>query len=137
MTRWTPALAFGQGLYYLATGVWPILSMRTFEAVTGPKADRWLVKTVGVLVAVIGGVLVMAGRRGRVEREVAALAAGSAAGLAAIDTVYPVKGRISKIYLLDAVVEVALVTAWALAVARPAGARRSRATPAARRAGIA
>jgi hypothetical protein len=108
-------LAIGQGVYYLATGIWALVSIRTFEAVTGPKADRWLVKTVGVLVAVIGGVLILAGRRRRVEPESVVLAAGSAAGLAAIDTVYAVKGRIAKIYLLDALTEVALVAAWALA----------------------
>jgi hypothetical protein len=117
-------LARGQGLYYLLSGVWPLISMRTFEAVTGPKTDRWLVKTVGILVAVIGGVLLVAGRRRRVEPETALLAAGSAAGLAAIDTIYPMRGRISKIYLLDAVAELALVAAWALAAG--AGPRRRR-----------
>lgn len=105
-------LALGQGVYYLATGVWALVSIRTFEAVTGPKTDRWLVKTVGVLVSVIGIVLASAGGRRRVDRESALLAVGSAAGLAAIDTVYATKGRISKIYLLDAAVEVALVASW-------------------------
>ena len=92
------ALALGQGLYYLAAGVWALVSIRSFEAVTGPKTDRWLVKTVGVLVSVIGVVLALAGWRRRVELEPALLAAGSAAGLAAIDTVYATKSRISKIY---------------------------------------
>ncbi|HYE91093.1 MAG TPA: hypothetical protein VEA38_08745 [Terriglobales bacterium] len=136
--RFTHALAAGQGLYFFATGVWPLLSMRTFEAVTGPKADRWLVKTVGVLVGVIGAVLAMAGARRRVEPEAALLAAGSAAGLAAIDTVYATKGRISKIYLLDAVVEVALIAAWVVAargVSRAGGASRRSTRPARRRAG--
>jgi hypothetical protein len=66
-------------------------------------------------VGVIGAVVALAGWRRRVEPEPALLAAGSAAGLAAIDTVYATNGRISKIYLLDAVVEVALVAAWAAA----------------------
>jgi len=35
--------------------------MRSFEAITGPKADKWVVRTVAVLVTVIGGVLVAAG----------------------------------------------------------------------------
>lgn len=113
MKREGPAvLALGQGLYYFLTGAWPLVSMRTFEALTGPKTDKWLVKTVGVLVGMIGGALVLAGWRRRVHLEPALLAAGSAAGLAAIDTVYATRGRISKIYLLDAVVEVALVAAW-------------------------
>ena len=105
-------LARAQGLYYLATGVWPLLSMRSFEAVTGPKVDRWLVNTVGVLVSVIGVTLVLAGRRERVTQEPAVLAGGSAAALAAIDTVYATRGRISKIYLLDALLEIAIVAAW-------------------------
>ena len=113
-------LALGQGVYYLATGIWALVSIRTFEAVTGPKTDRWLVKTVGVLVGVIGVVLMVAGLRKRVEPEPALLAAGSAAGLAAIDTIYATRGRISKIYLLDAVTEVALVAAWALTRRRAA-----------------
>ena len=79
---------------------------------TGPKVDLWLVKTVGVLVAVIGVVLTLAGYRRRVSAEIGLLAAGGAAGLAGIDTVYSLRGRISKIYLLDAVVEVILAVAW-------------------------
>jgi hypothetical protein len=34
----------GQDPFYFGSGVWPLLSMRTF--VTGPKTDKWLVKTV-------------------------------------------------------------------------------------------
>ena len=103
-------LARLQGLYFFVTGVWPLVSMRTFEAVTGPKVDRWLVKTVGVLVAVIGGSLVLGARQ--LAPPTTALAIGSAAGLGAIDTIYAAKGRISRIYLLDAVLEGLLVAAW-------------------------
>jgi len=87
--------------------------MRTFEAVTGPKTDRWLVKTVGVLVTAVGAALLLASRR-RVQDEIALLGAGSAAGLAAIDIVYALRGRISKVYLLDALCEVAITAVWAL-----------------------
>src|SRR5215204_3481857 len=107
------ALARAQGSFYVATGVWPLLNMRTFEAVTGPKTDRWLVKTVGVLVTAVGAALLLASRR-RVQDEIALLGAGSAAGLAAIDIVYALRGRISKVYLLDALCEAAITAAWAL-----------------------
>lgn len=122
--RWRPrragspmsrALALGQGTYFALTGVWPLVSMRTFEAVTGPKVDRWLVKTVGVLVGIIGGVLVTAGARQRVTPEIRGLAAASALGLAGVDVNYAARGRISRVYLLDAVAEVLLVAAWVLA----------------------
>lgn len=121
-------LALTQGIYYLLTGIWPLVHMHSFEAVTGPKADDWLVKTVGILVGVIGGVLCLAGWRDRGNGpkqsvtsltdvpsptpEIMALAVGSAAGLAAVDIVYPLKGRISPIYLLDALAEVILIAAW-------------------------
>lgn len=106
-------LARLQGLAYLATGVWPLVHVRSFEAVTGPKADRWLVKTVGALVATTGLALALAGRRRRLAPEVVLVAAGNAAALAAIDVVYVAKRRIRPIYLLDAAAEIALVAAWA------------------------
>ncbi len=100
--------------------------MRTFERVTGPKVDRWLVQTVGVLVLVIGGALALGGARRRLTPELALLAAGSAAGLAAIDVVYVARRRIAPIYLLDALAEVllllGLVVGW-LASFRPSGDR--------------
>lgn len=107
-------VALAQGLYFVATGIWPLLSIRTFQMVTGRKTDLWLVKTVGVLVAVIGGVLCLAALRQQVTLEVALLAVGSAAGLAGVDIVYVSKGRILPIYLLDAVVEAVLIAGWAL-----------------------
>jgi hypothetical protein len=108
-------VAIGQGGFYLVTGIWPLLSIRSFEWVTGPKRDRWLVKTVGVLIAVIGGVTALAGQRKCVTPEIALLAGGSAAGLATIDVVYVRRGRIRPIYLLDAISEVGLIVAWLLA----------------------
>jgi hypothetical protein len=105
-------IAVGQGVYFLTTGIWPLVSMRTFEAVTGPKVDRWLVKTVGVLVAVIGASLLVDARRPSRGSQV--LGVGSAAALGGVDVVYSLRGRISKIYLADAVLEALLVTLWAV-----------------------
>ena len=110
-------LTIAQGAYFAATGVWPLVHMPSFEAVTGPKVDKWLVRTVGVLVAVVGGVLVAAGVRNKITGEVAALAIGSAVGLGIIDTVYATRGRISRIYLADAALEGAIAAGWAAALA--------------------
>ncbi|HEU4560354.1 MAG TPA: hypothetical protein VFS20_21065 [Longimicrobium sp.] len=109
-------MALVQGGYFAATGVWPFISMRSFEAVTGPKTDRWLVKTVGGLVGVVGGVLIAAGVRRRVTPEIAAMAAGTAAVLAAIDVVYTARRVIRPVYLADAVGEALLLAGWARAV---------------------
>jgi hypothetical protein len=105
-------LALVQGVYFFLTGVWPILHIRSFMAVTGPKHDVWLVKTVGALIAVVGGAILRAGWRGAVSAEVVVLAAGSAAALMLVDVIYVSKRVISKIYLADAVPEAVIVAAW-------------------------
>ncbi|QRN97189.1 hypothetical protein JRI60_51010 [Archangium violaceum] len=119
----TSGLAVAQGVFYIATGVWPIVHLRSFETVTGPKLEGWLVKTVGALIAVVGGTLLAAGLRRRVSSELKMLATGSAASLAAVDVIYSPQ-RISPVYLLDAVAEGVLITGWCVATAR-ARKRRS------------
>lgn len=117
-------LAWLQGLFYVATGVWPILHMPSFEWVTGPKVDDWLVKTVGLLITVIGAVLLVAARRGRIGPEVVLLAAASAGGLAAVDVIYAFSDRISDVYLMDAIVETGLAALWIVAWLRRGSAER-------------
>ncbi|HEX7022722.1 MAG TPA: hypothetical protein VF171_07680 [Trueperaceae bacterium] len=107
------ALALGQGLYYLTTGCWPLLHMPSFERVTGPKTDRWLVRTVGLLLGVVGTSLAAAGLRGRLTPELEFLAGTTALSLAIIDIVATAKGSISGVYLLDAAAEGLLAAAWA------------------------
>jgi hypothetical protein len=108
-------VALVQGVFYVLAGMWAVVDLDSFMAVTGPKMDHWLVKTVGVLVTVIGAVLLSAARSRRVTREIVLLGVGSALSLAAIDVFYASTGRISSIYLLDAVVEVGVAVAWVLA----------------------
>jgi hypothetical protein len=86
--------------------------------------DKWLVKTVGVLVAVVGGVLVSAAARRQVTADTAGLAIGTAAALTGVDTIYVAKGRISPIYLADAAVETAIVASWAAALGSQASGFR-------------
>lgn len=107
-------LSGGQGIYYALTGLWAIVNIGTFQKVTGSKVDIWLVKTVGVLIIVIGAVLGLAGKRGEPVPEVPLLAVGSAAGLTAIDVIYVAKKRIRPVYLLDALAEVGLIGLWGI-----------------------
>jgi hypothetical protein len=104
-------IATVQGTYFLTTGLWPIVHLPSFEAVTGPKTEGWLVKTVGLLTAAIGGCLLLAGRR-RVAPEVRWLAVASAAAFGGVDVWYAARRRISPVYLLDAVAQAAVIAAW-------------------------
>jgi hypothetical protein len=101
-----------QAAYYAITGIWGLIHIPSFEWITGPKTDRWLVKTVSALVIAIGGAIGYAGASSRVTRETAVLAIGSATSLAAIDTWYAGKRRISPVYFLDAVANVVLIMGW-------------------------
>jgi hypothetical protein len=114
----TTLLARVQGWFYLLTGVWAVVDIDSFQRVTGPKTDLWLVKTVGVLVIVIGASLLAAARVRRYDAPILLLAMGSALGLAGIDLVYALAGRISPIYLLDAAAELLLAVLWGIARAR-------------------
>src|SRR5438445_2645656 len=106
------ALAKLQGAYFMATGLWPLLHMRSFLAVTGPKTDLWLVQTVGALVTCIGGQLLLSAHSEDSADNVRPVAAGSAAALGLIDVLHVGRRRISPIYLLDAAAEIALVCLW-------------------------
>jgi hypothetical protein len=108
-------LGYGQAIIYIITGLWPIFSSGSFQKITGPKVDVWLVKTVGLLVAVIGAVIGIAcSRRDKSSLETRLLAISSGASLAGIDLYYVAKKRISRVYLLDAVFESALMLGWML-----------------------
>jgi hypothetical protein len=113
------AIALLQAGYYLVTGLWPLLHLQSFLKVTGPKTDVWLVKTLGVLISVIGAVLGMAGVQQSVTRELALLGIGSAAGLTAIEVIYVARRRIAPVYLLDAVAELALLIGWGVGSRTP------------------
>lgn len=103
-------LARAQGTYYVVSGVWPLVSMRSFEAVLGPKVDRWLVKTVSGLLLSIG--IAQASTDRAALPVVRRLSTATAAALLAVDCTYALRGRISKAYLLDAVVEAGWLAAW-------------------------
>jgi len=108
-------IAKWQAAYYLSTGIWPLIpfvGIRTFEVLTGPKTDRWLVQTVGALVTVIGAVIGLAGSRRRVTPEVELLAVGTALSLATVDVVFVARRRIRPVYLLDALTNLWFAETW-------------------------
>jgi hypothetical protein len=107
-------LAVAQATYFVIIGIWPVVGLRSFERLSGPKVDDWLVKTVGVQVAVVGAALALAAKRQRITPEVELVAMGSALGLAAIDIIYVGRRRIRPVYLADAVLELGFAAGWIL-----------------------
>jgi len=101
-----------QGLYFAITGIWPLIDLASFQAVTGRKTDLWLVQTVGALLTVIGMSFCIAGSRYVVGAGTYFLAVASALALMLVDVVFTTEGTISRIYLLDAAAELLLLIGW-------------------------
>jgi hypothetical protein len=129
------ALCWAQGLYFLATGAWPVVSVETFQRVTGQKsdhliadppteADHWMLNTISALIIVISVVILTAAWRRRVSFDVSLLGVMSATALAIIDVVYVARGTIWPIYLADAAVEVVIIAAWTWLLANGGHRRR-------------
>ena len=110
-TRTSQQLARAHGFSNVLGGAWPLLHMRSFETVLGPKTDRWLVRTVAGLLVANGLVQLRATTPGEV-RQAARVGIGTATVLLAVDLRYAIPGRISRMYLLDAVAEAGWIAAW-------------------------
>lgn len=106
------------GTFYLASGLWPLVHYQSFERVTGRRADRRLVKTVGAVITAVGASLLLAGfRRARQHaRSPLELGASLATGLA--DLLYGGRGRISPMRFTEAAAQAALVAASLLRARR-------------------
>lgn len=106
-------LAVVQGAYYLITAAWAIVHRSSFEAVTGPKTDYWLVITVSLQICAIALALLASAARPIPSGPVVVLGISSALGFLIVDLVYPLQGRIAKTYLLDAGPQAVFIVAWA------------------------
>jgi hypothetical protein len=105
-------VAFAQGLYFVITGIWPLVHMGSFLKVTGPKTDLWLVQTVGAMLIAIGAGLLVAGLEPQIPLPLLVVAMISAAGLCAVEVTYVRRQTISRIYLLDAWIEAGFLISW-------------------------
>ncbi len=115
------------GMFNLVNGLWPLLHMRSFEAVFGPKVDRWLVRTVAGLLLANGLMQVRAGADPASISHARMTGIGTAATLAAIDLAYAPSGRIRRVYLLDAVAEITWIVLWSRRKPRHGRRRKRRA----------
>jgi hypothetical protein len=110
--QWPQLLGILQGGYFLLTGAWPLIHIPSFEALTGPKFDKWLVRMVGALAVAIGAPLLLAASRGSLALEVRQIALMSAVAFAVVDAVYVARRRIRPIYLADAAIEGVFIVGW-------------------------
>ena len=105
-------LASVHGTYYVLAGLWPVIHLRSFAAVTGPKPEGWLVKAMGLLITAIGLTL-LTGARTKERATTTMLGSTAALALGGVSLRYAAQRRISPVYFLDAGVHLVLASAWA------------------------
>lgn len=105
-------LARTQGVANVLGGVWPLLHLPSFEQVFGRKTDKWLVRTVAGLLVANGAAQLRSASTVDGLEAARWIGVGTAVTLAAIDVTYAPLGRISRMYLADAVVELGWLIGW-------------------------
>jgi hypothetical protein len=90
--------------YLVVTGMWPLVHYRSFEFVTGPKREAWLVRTVGATTTVLGISLAINRRHGSL------LSALVTAAFAGAEIRPAVRGQIRPVYLADAALQATVST---------------------------
>jgi hypothetical protein len=101
-----------QSVYYLLTALWPLIHIRSFMLVTGPKTDIWLVKTVSALL-IPASLTLLSYIYLRHERWPAlVLGAGLCIAFIAIDFYYALSDVISDVYLIDGILQIILLFCW-------------------------
>ena len=111
-------VARAQGVFNVVAGVWPLVHVRSFEAVFGSKTDRWLEYTVAGLLTVIGWSQWQAAGHPGGAVHARSLGIGTAAMLLAVDCIYVPSRRIPATYLFDAAAELGWLALWAAAQER-------------------
>lgn len=106
-----------QAVYFIASGLWPVLHLSSFLEVTGRKVDLWLVQAFGLLVVAQGAALLYA-YVARREFEALPFGLSSASMLAFVDLWFVARGDVGPVYLVDAAAEALLVAGWLLARSR-------------------
>jgi hypothetical protein len=111
-------LAVAQVVYIAVTALWPLVDIKSFMEITGPKTDVWLVKTVAALLLPISLTMSTLLYTARDQRSLFVLGASTAAAFLVVDLYYSLNDVISDIYLLDAVIEFFFLIGWAVVVFR-------------------
>jgi len=103
-----------QGVYILVTALWGLLHIESFMAITGPKTDIWLVKTVSAVLVPIGATLLLYRFFSTDVRPAIALGGLSSLSLIPIDFYYALNNVISDIYMADGIIQLIILLLWSI-----------------------
>lgn len=118
MNRHPNTAPFTQGVFYVATGLWPIIHLRSFERAVGVQPHPSYAKIMGGVAAGIGAALIVGSLESRPSKALRWLGIGSAIAFGLADLLFAARGRGRKVYLADAAAEGAALASWIIAKPR-------------------
>lgn len=105
-----------QSSYIFITAAWPIIDIKSFIAVTGPKNDLWLVKTVAALLISVSVTLGSFLFIKTDLRPAIILGASTSAAFIIVDFYYAISNVISDIYMADGLLETVFLLGWIIII---------------------
>ncbi|NIW35144.1 MAG: hypothetical protein GWN32_00765 [Gemmatimonadetes bacterium] len=115
--RWRRRVLAAQGTYYLAIGLWPLVHFDSFADVVALQVIPFQAQALGAVLAVVGGTLLEAVRRGPPAPYPTALGIGVAGAIALVSLLWLPRQPAPSGLWFDAAIEVAI--GFALVVLYP------------------
>ena len=112
-TPLTRYLIIAHGLYLTIGGLWPLFYLQGFEAVTGPKVEDFLVRTIALILLLTAVVLFLQLRKPKAEQSAIAMAAGVSFILGLVGIITAAGGWIRPIYFADGAIHLLFAMSWA------------------------
>lgn len=124
--RWRRWVLAGQGVYYVVTGLWPLLHFSSFARVVAFQVNAFQAQAFAALMLVVGGCLLEAARREPPGPFPTLLGIGVAGAIAVVSLVWLPRLAVASGLWLDLAVEVAIAIALAALYPRTSPDERAR-----------
>ena len=112
--RWRRWVLAAQGIYYIVTGLWPLLHFSSFASVVAFRVNPFQAHVFAALIIVIGGSLLEATRREPPGPFPTMLGIGVASAIALVSLVWLPRLGVASLLWADLAVEVAFAIALAI-----------------------
>ncbi len=123
-TRLSRYLILAHGGYLCIGGLWPLIHMDSFEAVTGPKVDEFLVRSIALILLLTAAVLFSQLHGKELELSAVIMGMGISLILGSIAIISAALGYIRAVYFLDGALHVLFGIGWLSFLIRNWRARR-------------
>ena len=108
-----------QGWYYLIFGLWVAVGLATIQSHTFPEpgfSQFWMLRVIGVAVAIVGVFLIRASRRKSARSIFTALVIATPTLLAAGEIVAMLNSKLPPTFMIDSVMELGFLVWWVFAI---------------------